>query len=288
MISYWQHDKVDKKKYDLCIAKAVQSKVYAFSWYLDAVTETWDALVLNDYEAVMPLPKRKKWGIGYVYQPYWIQHLGVFSAKNLEENDSELFLNSIPKRIRLIDFNINFKTESVTPKINYILPLQIKYEALFKGFSKLRKRSIAKAKKADLLLKKIDRWAHLLNLPEQNHSGFRMTKEAAYTFENLLKTAVQFNKLKIIAAYSKADVLVGGAFFIISENRITYLFSVLNKKGRDLQAMSLILDFVIKEYSESKYILDFEGSMLSGVAKFIKSFGAEEEAYYHLKKWRLF
>ena len=79
-----------------------------------------------------------------------------------------------------------------------------------------------------------------------------------------------------------------GAFFIISQKRITYLFSAVNEKGRDLQAMSLILNSVIKSYSASDYIFDFEGSMLPGVAKFIRSFGAQKEAYYHYKKWRLF
>jgi len=169
------------------------------------------------------------------------------------------------------------------------LPLHVKYDALFKNFSKLRKRSIAKAKKLGLILKTIDDWESILNLSQQkSKQDFTMTKASAFKFEQLLKKAKHLDKLKILAAYSKNNALVGGAFFIISENRITYLFSVLNQKGKDLQAMSLLLDFVIKDCSESKYVLDFEGSMLSGVAKFIKSFGAEEERYYHFKKWRLF
>ena len=28
--------------------------------YLDIICENWDALILNDYEAVMPLPSYKK------------------------------------------------------------------------------------------------------------------------------------------------------------------------------------------------------------------------------------
>jgi len=96
------------------------------------------------------------------------------------------------------------------------------------------------------------------------------------------------NLLKILSAYSSENELIGGSFFIVSNARITYLFSAINQKGRDLQAMSLILNKVIKDYSDSDYILDFEGSMLPGVATFIKSFKPQKEAYYHLKKWRLF
>ncbi len=289
MIDYVLNKAIDKQKYDACVENSIQSKIYTYSWYLDAVTETWDALILNDYEAVMPLPKRKKYGINYIFQPYWIQHLGVFSKSTLSEDDLKLFIDNIPKKMRFIDFNINFKTDSVSPKVNYILPLQDNYDKLFNSFSKLRKRSIVKAKKSGLLLKAIDKWKSILNLSEQkSQQNFKMAKEAALKFEILLKKAQLLNKLKITVTYSKDNELVGGALFIISKNRITYLFSVLNQKGRDLQAMSLILDMVIKEYSNSEYILDFEGSMLPGVAKFIKSFGAEKETYYHLKKWHLF
>jgi len=106
--------------------------------------------------------------------------------------------------------------------------------------------------------------------------------------ETLLKKSKTLKKLKILGAYSKSNELLGGAFFIISENRITYLFSAVNTQGRDLQAMSLILNTVIKDHSESDYIIDFEGSTIPGVAKFIRSFGVQKEVYFHYKKWRLF
>jgi len=289
MIDYVLNKNIDRQKYDTCIADSVQSKIYAFSWYLDAVTETWDLIVLNDYEAVMPLPKRKKYGISYIFQPYWIQHLGVFSKESLSGDDIKLFLRSIPKKIKYIDYNINFKTDTVSAKINYILPLQDNYDKLFGSFSKLRKRSITKAKKAGLFLKSLDEWKPILNLSEKKpQQDFRITTHAALKFEKLLKRAKQLNNLKVLAAYTKDNELVGGAFFVISKSRITYLFSVINKKGRALQAMSLIIDSIIKTYAKTDFILDFEGSMLHGVAKFIKSFRPQKENYYHLKTWRLF
>jgi hypothetical protein len=47
-------------------------------WHLDRTAVVWDALVWGDYEFVMPLPVRKKWGIQYVYQPLFCQQLGIF------------------------------------------------------------------------------------------------------------------------------------------------------------------------------------------------------------------
>jgi len=47
------------EKYDTCIDLAINSRIYAYSWYLDVVADHWDALVYGDYEAVMPIPKLK-------------------------------------------------------------------------------------------------------------------------------------------------------------------------------------------------------------------------------------
>ena len=79
MIRCLKRNEIDVEKYNTCIKNAVQSNIYAFSWYLDIVTDNWAVLVLNDYEAVMPLPWKQKYFIKYVTQPLWTLQLGVFS-----------------------------------------------------------------------------------------------------------------------------------------------------------------------------------------------------------------
>jgi len=289
MINYVAHAQIDKQKYDACISLAVQTKIYAFSWYLDAVTETWDALILSDYEAVMPLPKRKKYGLTYIFQPYWIQHLGLFSKSALQESDVNLFMDQLPKSIKLIDYNVNFKGKKTKTKINYILPLRDGYKQLLKGYSKLRKRGLNKAIKAGLVIEQQNTWADILDLSNQkSETEFKINDEARLKLDKLLNKALQLEKLSILKVYTTEQELIGGALYMISEHRITYLFSVINQKGKDLQAMTFMMNWVIKTYVKTNYILDFEGSMLPGVAQFIKSFGAENESYYHLKKWHLF
>lgn len=289
MIRYLKNKDIDYKEYDDCVLNAIQSKVYAFSWYLDAVTETWDVLVLDDYEAVMPLPKRKKYNINYIFQSSWIQHLGIFSRRHLTDNQSAIFIKKIPRKIVLIDYNTNFKTPNSQEQTNYILPLERDYKTIFKTFSKGRKSSINQAKKCGLEIREIEDWASIITLFKQNKGlNVALSNDAYKVLEILLKKIQRLNNLKILVAYSKSNELLGGAFFIVSNLRITYLFSAVNQKGRDLQAMSLILNTVIKNYSKSDYVFDFEGSMLLGVAKFIRSFGAQKEFYYHFKKWRLF
>ena len=65
MIELVPYEQIDRKKWDTCIHFAVNGLPYAYTWYLDAVSEYWDGLVYGDYEAVMPLTWNKKHGISY-------------------------------------------------------------------------------------------------------------------------------------------------------------------------------------------------------------------------------
>ena len=68
-IRYLTNEQIDKIKWDACIDTASNGLVYAYSFYLDSMAKNWDALVLGDYEAVMPLTWNKKYGFYYLYQP---------------------------------------------------------------------------------------------------------------------------------------------------------------------------------------------------------------------------
>ena len=59
-IQYLTHYQIDKAKWDDCIGKADNGLIYAYSFYLDQMSKNWDALVLNDYAAVMPLTWNRK------------------------------------------------------------------------------------------------------------------------------------------------------------------------------------------------------------------------------------
>mgnify|MGYP005608752309 FL=1 len=55
-IQYFSYQQIDKKKWDNCIAAAGNGLLDACSGYLDSMAVHGDALVLKDYEMVMPLP----------------------------------------------------------------------------------------------------------------------------------------------------------------------------------------------------------------------------------------
>ena len=107
MIHHLSRKELDVEKYNACIANSVQSRIYAYSWYLDIVADNWDVLVLNDYEAVMPLPWRSKFCIKYIYPPCWTQQLGIFSDEVISENLTNRFINLIPKKFKKVTIQFN-------------------------------------------------------------------------------------------------------------------------------------------------------------------------------------
>ena len=107
MIRFVSYSDVDKKKWDNCIRFARNGLPYAYSWYLDSVCEYWDGLIYKDYEAVFPLTWNKKFGISYMYQPFFAQQLGVFSPESLTKDLIDGFLDKIPTDFKLVDIQLN-------------------------------------------------------------------------------------------------------------------------------------------------------------------------------------
>jgi hypothetical protein len=280
MIKYIKRQHLDVEKYDVCIENSIQSRIYAFSWYLDIVADNWDVLVLDDYKAVMPIPWKKKYFIKYIAQPFFCQQLGVFSKKKISQELQEKMSEIIPKKF--IRTTLNFNSDNslingMVKKKNYVLPLNTSYEILLKSFNKGRKHAVKVANK-NLLIQKKTSILELIKLKKHfyNHSGFpeKVLKELSdYIINN--------NKGFIIGIY-KDESLLGGGLFLKSDNRVTYLFSSFNTEGRKLQAASFLINIIIKQNENSNYVLDFEGGNLPNIASFFKSFGALKEEYYQI------
>ena len=105
-IQYLSYHQIDKHKWDACIDSAENGLVYGYSIYLDTMANYWDALVLNDYETVMPLTWNRKYGIYYLYQPPFTACLGIF-GNDLSTAIVKDFLLAIPAKFRYWDIALN-------------------------------------------------------------------------------------------------------------------------------------------------------------------------------------
>lgn len=286
MIHYLENKAIDYEKWDYCIANSSNRLIYAFSWYLDVVCDDWDALVLNDYEAVFPLPKRKKWGIQYVYQPFFCQQLGVFSPLDTQTLVSD-FLEAIPKHFRYVDYNLNvangIPSSTYQKNVNYELDLSVGYEELAGKFSKSNRKNIQKAEGLSFVLSEdIANFMKVKRVLASDH----MDEEQFSVLEKCLLLFKAKNKLLIYQAKEATNVLAE-IVLLQDEKRLLLLSSYSSREGRSLGAFFGLLSSIFKNYQNQKIIFDFEGSNLLGVAKRNKGFGADKSTYASIKLNRL-
>lgn len=291
-IRYIKHQDIDSEKWDACIIKSLNRQVYATSWHLDHATKWWDALIIGDYEFVMPLPVKSKWGIKYVYQPLFCQQLGIFPTPT--EEIAKLFYSELTKFFSYFDTQINSKTPEIktdnslkfSPRKNYILPLNMNYAGLFSAYSTNTKRNITRAAKNKLNF--------ISGISLEDYMAFKLKNLQVKLSRNELETLkgiVAFGQYKgigkIYGAFTSGNELCAAAYFCRYENRVTYMNAVSDEKGKELGAMSFLIDSFIQQNAGKNLLLDFEGSMIPGLARFYKGFGAYPETYFQLQYNRL-
>lgn len=292
MIRYLRHTYIDLEKYDACVQRHRPQVLYGYSWYLNTVCEQWDALVLDDYDAVWPLPRAQKWGITYYYVPYGVQQLGIFSKKALSPEQYRAFYQMLRDQVYYADLNLNYAHQLPEPsprsfqfqlRRNLVLDLKRPYREIYEGYATNLKRKIRKLEKEKLTLFEHDGPEVLLKLFEENKGQELQLKEPFYrNIKQLMYKMLHQNKGQLYTVYGGPNMLLAGAFMVEVDKRCYFLFSGLNEEGRAAQAMAYLLNEFIIQRSERSHLLDFEGSDQEGLARFYRSFGAEEQNYYRL------
>ncbi len=288
-IKYLTYNQIDKTKWDECISACKNHLVYAESWYLDIVCDKdWSALVLDDYEAIMPLPLKSKMGLTYVQQPIWTQQLGVFSKKVITPEILNSFLNSIPNKLAMVSLNINetnfTKTEKLESKTNLVVDLNKSVEDLKTAFSSNTKRNCNKANKEGLTIDfESNNVTEYINFFKK-HLKSPVSEFHFSSLKQLITESLKQQK-GFIALVKHENEIVAASFILKSDNRLIYRTGTSNQKGKDLKAMFFLVEYILKKYQNQNYLLDFEGSELDGVARFYNGFGAQNIPYYYYKKY---
>ncbi len=291
-IKYLKHSEIDKSKWDECILNSVNSLIYVHSFYLDNCTEYgWDALVLDNYEAVMPITFRKKYGIVYLHQPAFLQQGGVFFKTTIDERVVEEFLDEILKRFSFAEINLNYSNQlTELPNIqskalnNYVLLLNQPYVDIAAKFSSVFLRNLRQAKKHLFIYDKFQTSKVLIDLHVKLYaSRFPKVKQKDYRALFTICEALFESNNTILRCACKNGEIYAGIVLLKDEQRIYNIVSSITTKGRKLCANHFLYDSVIKEFSESNLIFDFEGSDIKGIADFYKSMSPLNQKYFSIK-----
>jgi hypothetical protein len=255
-IHYLQHQDIDKSLWDKCINLSVNGLVYPYSWYLDMVAVKWDALVLDDYKAVMPLPFRQRMGWLSVYQPRYAFQLGVFTGAHINPGLVDEFLNAIPGKYKKVEQNLNIYNKVKNHKwlskqyFSYQLDLIVPYSFLTSKYSQQVHQTLWTAQHNKIQVYKQLNLKEFLILKKENALE-PISFDELDLLRKIIPFCLNYNLGEIYGAYDENNMLVAAAFFVKTHQKSILLVSAQSDDGKDLGALAAILDRYIGHNSEN-------------------------------------
>ena len=287
-IQYLTNKEINKAKWDDCIANSNSNLVYGYSWYLDGLTK-WDALIVGEYEAVLPLPFKEKWGISYLYQPFFTQQLGLFSCLDDKSISLDTVLNKVPSKFKFWDIQLNgdYKSDQfpLKPKITMHINLNKDYDSIRSQYSK---DAIKNIRKSGALNWRIKNSANIVRVIEDYKIAYgglnpEITTEHYSNLKKVIEIATEKNAAYVYELHDENEERMASAVFLRSNKFIHYILGAPTPLGREKNATHILIDQLLKEFSNQDLTFDFEGSEIPSVANFYKKFGVIEHTFYKLK-----
>ncbi len=288
-IQYLNQTQIDLKKWDQCIENSQNRLIYAYSFYLNALCPHWDAIIIGDYEFVMPLPWRRKFYVKYLYKPAFIQQLGIFPALRNVSFQEILFL--LNKKFVLVNIFFNYanaieKQYPITINTNLILDLSKSYTALKEGYNKDLRNNLKLAQKENYVVSMETEESSIIGIYKKLYAKRtpHVIEEDYKNFHSLCRNLKDRKMLLTRSILTARGEIQAAGIFFTDGRRIYNIMNVTSQEGRKASLNHLLLDLVVKEFSGRSMIFDFEGSDLRGVGDFYRKFGAMNQPYFHYRK----
>jgi len=277
---------IDAAKWDHCVQQHSNGLLYSTTTYLHALCPDWEGLVINDYEAILALPIKKKWGIRYAYTPPFIQQLGIIG--NTDAVDTADLLKMIKETVAYADIHFNFSNASllqnitVTSRTNLVIPLDQPLAQIQAQYSTDLKENIRKATSQGLVYTHAGLHEAIDHFQDQYAARIKQIHSSDYDHFLRLCEQLQTSGQCLVRAVTNTDQeLLAIALLLKDERRIYNLMNTTLPAGRDKEANHFLLDNIIREFSGQPLLFDLEGSEIPGVKKFYTSFGAVNQPYFH-------
>ena len=277
---------INKTKWDDCIDRSTNNLIYAHSFYLDQLADNWNGIVVDDYDCVMPVPWRKKFGIRYCYDVPFIQQLGYFNTKNI---DHKILVDAFFDFIKYGHYNFNYSNNAfadmpnVKTTTNFIIDL-IDKETVNNNFSKSFTQSLHNASGFDLSYA-IATPAEAIEMYRDLYSnGIKNVSSGDYknliTLTEILSPQNKCVARKII---NKDGQTLSIVLLLKDKRRLYNIINATNSEGRKNEANYFLYAQIFNEFSGEGLLFDLEGSELPGVKKFYKKLGAIDQPYSRMK-----
>jgi hypothetical protein len=291
MIRKVPYSEIHFEKYQNCLETSEQYCIFAEKKYLDLLLHNnWEILVDGDYQAVMPIPLIKKWGIKLVLMPMQTQQLGIFSKKdNAQQN--EAFFSYFKNNFTVFQYSFNARNQFITElkrRTNFVLPKN-NYEEIKKNYSIHRRRNvrISDTLKDKITFQEADELSEYETFFTNNAIGAE-TKTLKKYFRNMLKLRKE-NMLKVYNLFFE-EILVSQAYLLESKKENILVNFINDQEYIKKNTSSILIDKTLQvEIKEKDF--NFHGSSIPQIADFYRRFNANEKTYPYFenisKHWLL-
>lgn len=296
-LNYLTYDQINKFKWNECINKSINKLIYVESFYLDTIANHWDAIILNDYEAVMPLIWKKKFGIKYLYQPAFLQQAGIFFSNQLSNEVLEAFIAIASKHFKFGEITLNYlnltlNTDglfSLKKRNNFIIQLSKSYDNICKEYSLYIKQRLKRGEKYQLQYKASEDFKKSISIYKKLYKDRLpdFKKKDYDNFETICSHYFKLDRLFIREVWTTDGIkMLACVILLKDDNRLYNIASSIFPEGKKMLANYFLYDNIIKEFSKKNMVLDFEGSDVPGIAYFYKNWASANQPYPFIK-WNL-
>lgn len=284
MIRYVQHSDIDRAQWDACIDAAVNAMPYAYAWYLDIVSgNSWDALVVDDYRAVFPIPVTRRFFVRKAYEPFFTQQLGLFYQHAEDAQWLTACLEEVSRRFRRWRLHLNTGNAvdasafHVQMRRTHHVQLSGSYADLERAYSTQTHRNLKRARQHPWQVLELPDASMLLAMRRKELADVirqgRQKEDDTQRLGALINECIRRGKGTVLAAAGPNGDVQSVVFLLNSNGKLIYLSAVSTETGKKLHAMTFLIDHIFQSYAASGLLFDFEGSMQPGLARYYQGFG---------------
>ncbi len=274
-------------------------------WWLDIVSEDgdWDAMLYYhraDVVSIFPFFYKKKGSLSYLCMPPFTKFLGPFFMGGLsdvkKQSILQAFLAALPT-FDSYDLNVHYSTKNCLPFIWNEFEEKVHYSYILENVNDLE--SCWEGLAADYRNNKIPRAKGLVKVVEaedvQSLTAFFIgpfvRKGIAQTIDQgilgrLLHSCIRRGQGQVFQAID-SDGRIHAAAFVVWDNMNAKLLLMADDPGLRSSGAGIYLIWQLIEYAHYELQVsefDFLGSMIPGVERVRRSFGARQRKYSYLHK----
>lgn len=297
-----------KEKYIQLCETEKSIPVFSQPWWLDTVCgrDNWDVVLEEKAGTIrgsLPYVVRKKWGFKALLCPKLTQTLGIWMAPSTAKyakrlgQEKEIMTNlvaQLPKHhVFIQSFHHSFENwlplfwlgfEQVT-KYTYVIEDLSNLDNVFQETNANIRTDIRKAEKIltirdDL---SIEEFYRVVSLTYQ-----RQDMNVTYSLELLkrvVEAALARDSGKMIFAVDETGRTHAVLFMVWDQTSAYYMIGGADPELRNSGAGSLNVWKAIQFASTVTQSFDFEGSMVEGIERFFRGFGARQKPYFRISKF---